>query len=412
VWEKIALGSKNQISTLIEDVGDKNRFSAIIVSLIGFFSLTIFDSYITLHLENIGTQVLVISGILAIRNIYQIFLRVPLGELSQIVGRKPLIIAGTTSYGIALGIMSIASNWSLILLAVTFMAIGMSAYWPALFAYISDIEVKNVGRLNGRIFQGGDIGRMFASLFAAYLLKTLKVNLTFLFGISAILVGYGVVLLLFILPEPLSEEHRLQVESIPRALLHSFKHMTSSLVKVSRKYSLRRVYTYQVVVSFVAYMNTSFFPMLIVLEKGFTKGDIALIILIATAIVFPIKSLLGSLSDRFGWRAPTLVSLGISSGLLFWLIHTDNYVEIVIISTIFSAAMFTCFLAGNAGVIRESTIEQRGMALGGLGVYVSVGRVLSSIALAPVWELWGLEAVFYLSSISLAVTVLYLLLFK
>ncbi|MCG3217925.1 MAG: MFS transporter [Candidatus Heimdallarchaeota archaeon] len=412
MWEQITSRPRNQINNIIEDIRGKSRFSALIVSFIGFFTLTIFDAYATLHLDNIGTQVLVISAILAMRNIYQIFLRVPLGELSQIIGRKPLIIAGTASYAIALGIMSIAFHWSLVLLAITFMAIGMSAYWPALFSYIGDLEVENYGRLNGRIFQGGDIGRMFASLFAAYLLNTLKVDLALLFGSSAVIAGYGVVLLLFILPEPLSEEYRLQVESISQALYDSFKNMMSSLVELSRKYSLRRVYIYQIVVSFVAFMNTTFFPMLIVLEKGYTKGDVALLVLISTIFVFPFKSFLGSLSDHFGWRAPTLGSLGVSSGLLFWLIHTDDFFEIAIISSIFSAAMFTCFLAGNAGVMKEAEIEKRGIAVGGLGVYVSVGRVLSSIVLAPVWEFWGLEAVFYLSSISLVIIVIYLFLFK
>ncbi|MHA1911491.1 MAG: MFS transporter [Candidatus Kariarchaeaceae archaeon] len=412
MWKKITSRPRNQINNILEDISDRSRFSALIVSLIGFYTLTIFDSYVTLHLENIGTQVLVISAILAMRNIYQIFLRVPLGELSQIIGRKPLIIMGTASYAIALGIMSFASHWSFVLLAVTFMAIGMSSYWPALFAYIGDLEVENFGRLNGRIFQGGDIGRMIASLFAAYLLKTLEVDLALLFASSAVIAGYGVVLLLFILPESLPEEHRLKVESISLALYDSFKNMISSLVELSRKYSLRRVYIYQIVVSFIAYMNTTFFPMLIVLEKGYTKGDVALLVLISTIVVFPIKSFLGGLSDHFGWRAPTLGSLGIASGLLFWLIHTDDFIEIAIISSLFSAAMFTCFLAGNAGVIRESAINKRGIAVGGLGVYVSVGRVLSSIVLAPVWLFWGLEAVFYLSSISIAITIIYLSLFK
>ncbi|MHA1347160.1 MAG: hypothetical protein ACTSO3_12240, partial [Candidatus Heimdallarchaeaceae archaeon] len=70
-------------------MNDRRRLSLIILGTIGSFPLVIFMSYVGLHLEDIHTAAWLIALILAFRNIYQIFLRVPLGQFSQMVGRKP-----------------------------------------------------------------------------------------------------------------------------------------------------------------------------------------------------------------------------------------------------------------------------------------------------------------------------------
>ena len=102
---------------------DRRRLSPILLGIVGAFSLTIFMSYVGLHLEAINTVYWLILFIFALRNIPQLFLRVPLGNLSQMIGRKPLLIAGTGFYSISLVFLAISSHWAWVIVAMFFMAI-------------------------------------------------------------------------------------------------------------------------------------------------------------------------------------------------------------------------------------------------------------------------------------------------
>ena len=127
---KILSHDNNLLSKTLNEVkirlylDDRRRLSPILLGIVGSFSLTIFMSYVGLHLKDINTVVWMITLILALRNIYQIFLRVPLGHFSQMIGRKPLLIAGTGFYTISLFFLAIASHWSLVIVAIKLLSLG------------------------------------------------------------------------------------------------------------------------------------------------------------------------------------------------------------------------------------------------------------------------------------------------
>jgi len=81
-------------------------------TLIANFQLMTINTFIVILLQyDLGTEILIITVIVSLRNFLQLFLRVPLGELSQIIGRKPLINAGHFSYTIALSLLILAEDW-------------------------------------------------------------------------------------------------------------------------------------------------------------------------------------------------------------------------------------------------------------------------------------------------------------
>ena len=129
------------------------------------FTLVMFGTFIGVHLNNLAASALIIGFVFTSRNIIQIFLRVPLSEISQYVGRKPMIITGMMGYTLALGLLYLADNWIIALIATLVLGVAMSAHWPSVFAYIGDISAtieinkKNYGKINGIIFQGQDISK-------------------------------------------------------------------------------------------------------------------------------------------------------------------------------------------------------------------------------------------------------------
>jgi len=67
---------------------------------------------------------------------------------------------------------------------------------------------------------------------------------------------------------------------------------------------------------------------------------------------------------------------------------------LIVFYIFYSASSLTSYLAVNTGTTRESKLSQRGMALGALGFYVSFSRSISTLALTPIWEKYGINYVF------------------
>ena len=426
---KILSNENNLLSKTLNEVkirlylDDRRRLSPILLGIVGSFSMTIFMSYVGLHLKDIKTLVWMITLILALRNIYQIFLRVPLGHFSQMIGRKPLLIAGTGFYTISLFFLAISSHWSLVIIAITFLAIGMSCFWPVIFAYISDVEEnKNLGKVQGRLFQGTDLGAILGALLAFLLLKRSKITIStilhssninifnipeityplsqlrILFSWGAGISLIGVIALAFFIPEVLKKEDRLQVDSKLKALGKAFVSMFQSLFVVTKQRKLSLIYSIQLAIAFLEYMVTAFFPFLIV-AKGFSYDVVAQIAWITSGVLIFFKPYLGRLVDKLGYKGPILVTLILSSSMLILMVFVNSLSWLIVVYMVYSASSLTSYIGVNTGTTMESKNTQRGVALGALGFYVSLSRSVSTLSLSPVWEKFGIEAVFIATSI-------------
>ena len=234
--------------------------------------LSIYDFYVVLFLElDLLTSIFIITIIVSSRNFLQIFLRVPLGTLSQIIGRKPLIIFGIFCYTIALGLLYLATSWFLVLLATGIVALGMGAFWPALFSSIGDISQDRYGEINGRFFQGMDLGTIIGSAIAVILLDGLASDLRDLFGLIFFLGLLSVGVLILVLPESLLPHQRTQVDHISKAIFYSFRNMFSELKTITLSPGMKIIYVWQLIIAFVEFMVTAFYPVLVV-SQGLTKA--------------------------------------------------------------------------------------------------------------------------------------------
>jgi MFS family permease len=381
-----------------------------LTTLIANFQLMTINTYIVIFLqEDLLTEILIITIIVSLRNFLQLFLRVPLGELSQIIGRKPLISAGHFSYTIALVLLIIASlteDWIFALFAIILVAVGMSCFWPALFGYVADFTPNKMGESNGRIFQMGDAGVILGSFLAAVILDQLFLGLREVFTTIATIGFLAGLFNVFILPEGLPKSKRKQVNSVPNAIFNSFFSMLRSLRKITFTNHLSEVYTFQLILAFLEFGSAAFIPVIIV-AKGFSKGDVSEISLWAMLIIIWFKPSLGRVADRFDFRITITISLVLSAILIFLFVLMDLGWILILLYLINNAAIITAYTTSSAEVSRRAPFDERGMALGALGFYISLGRTTSTIILGPIWEFLGLSWVFYCTSISVILVSLF-----
>lgn len=379
-------------------------------TVLATFQLVILGNYIVIFLrEDLLTAIILITIIVSLRNFLQLFFRVPLGDLSQIIGRKPLILAGHFSLTISLFLMSLANNWIWVLIAIVFVALGMSAFWPCMLAYISDLSSDDSsGGSIGRMFQMSDIGSIIGLLISSLILDELLWTLTDLFGIVAVVAFFFGVINILILPESLDKTLKKQVSSIPNAVINSFFSMLSSLKQMTLTRGLTLAYTFQLILAFTEFTATTFLPLLIV-QKGFSRGDVSEIGLWAILVSLWFKPFLGRLTDRFDFIYIITTTLMIYSLALLVFTVLQDFFLLIVLSIIMNASLITAYMAENNEVSKRAPIALRGTALGSLGFYVALGRTSSTVVSGPIWEIFGLTGVFNI--IILCVLVITLILF-
>lgn len=375
-------------------------------TVLATFQLVIIGNYVVIFLsEDLVTAIILITIIVSLRNFLQLFFRVPFGDLSQIIGRKPMILFGHFSLTVALILMSIADLWIWVLFAILFVALGMSAFWPCILAYVSDFSPENSsGGSIGRIFQMADLGSIIGLLVSSLILDEMLWSLRGLFGIAAGLAFFLGLVNVIILPEGLDKAHRRQVSSIPRAIINSFFSMLSPLKQMTFTKGLTRAYFYQFIVSITEFTTTAFLPLLIV-QKGYTRGDVAEIGFWAILLSVWFKPFLGRLTDKFRFINVITVTLVIYSLSLLAFTIAQHILLLILLYILLNVSMMTSYMAENNEVSRRASAISRGTALGALGFYVSLGRTTSTIISGPIWEILDLSSVFYVITISVLVII-------
>jgi predicted MFS family arabinose efflux permease len=294
--------------------------------------------------------------------------------------------------------MFLAEDWVLVLIGTLFIGLGMSAFWPAIFGFIGDVNIDRVGESSGRVFLFSDIGSIFSSLFAFFLLQQLKFSLKGLFGAVTLISLFTGIVSWILLPESLVKKDRKQVDNVRKAIFKEWKSMITSLRKLSSINKLWQVYFFHFIIAFTEFA-ASFFVPLIIVSKGFTNADVSAIMLWTLILIFWLKPYLGSLTDRIDFTTVATVSTIISCIVFIAYIFANDFIFLVGVYWVGNAATMMAYFAANGETTRRAPIADRGIALGVFGVYVSIGRTASTVVLGPVWELFELTGVFIFAPI-------------
>jgi MFS family permease len=385
---------------------NRSTWIAGLVTLFANVPLLIYGLYVNIYLrEDLLTIILLVSIIASIRNLLQIFLRIPLGELSQQIGRKPLILFGHISYTIALLLLFLATDWVLVFVGTIFIGLGMSFYWPAIFGYLGDVDINKVGESMGRIFSSSDVGLMIGSICAFILLNEFNYSLKELFGLVGLISIFTGIISYIILPESLPKEDRKTGISIKNALVEIWVSMVASFKSISRTNRLWEVFFFHFILAFIEFTVGMFIP-LMVISKNYTYGDVSAISLCSIAMIFWLKPYLGKLTDSLEFASITAITIILTCLAMMAFLVTDDFIVLIILYTFLNASIALAYFATNGETTRRAPIAQRGIALGVFGVYISLGRTTSTIALGPIWEVFNLEGVFLFAPVLIICLVL------
>lgn len=159
-----------------------------------------------------GSSAFLVGLALGVYGLTQGVFQIPLGFLSDRIGRKPVIVGGMLMFlaGSLLAALT-DSMWGLI--AGRAMQ-GAGAVASTIMALLSDLTTEQ-NRTKAMAAVGGSIGISFAFSMVFGPVLAHKWGLSGLFWLAAVLALVGILILLFVIPTPATLVHNAEAEAVP-----------------------------------------------------------------------------------------------------------------------------------------------------------------------------------------------------
>ena len=356
------------------------------------FGETIPQSFQPLFFEQLGISAALVGLVYNIRNIEQSVLRVVAGSLSDVLGRKRLIIIGLILVAVVPFIYAVSWNAWLPLVGMFISGLGLSLFFPPTESYASSLYPPHqVGAAMGRYHMswavsaviGPSIGGFLALYFPEY---------------RQIFVMAGVVamaaVIVFILLTRGDQEKK------------SGGNVSGQTSKLVREFpaTMRRLFANKAVVAgsaavfahaFCHWMLPTFIPIYAAGVLGFSTVDIGLALTanaLMTALALPI---VGTVSDRIGRLVPIVTGLLVSVAAFAILPHVQSPIMLIAIMGVLGICAVLEFPVSQAVVMESLPLADRGSATGIWGMMMSIGGTLGMFVIAGIVSVAPIEWIFY-----------------
>jgi len=324
--------------------------SGIASPIIPLYSSSLGASYIQIGI--IGTAYGLVYAISA----------VPLGKLSDKLGRKVIMLLGAALCAFAAAFYSIATTVNHIMLIRAIEGLAWAAFWPSIEALTADVShVSAVGRTMG--FSTASYGAGFAlgALMAGTLASFFSYRYTFLFYLaSSILAAF---LVLATIHEPKRALHE-RTPSKTTFRSNGLKHRANILADlISMVYSI---------------VLMTILTLLPVYAEGLGIEIFSIGVLMMMLWVARITSFLnaGRVSDKMGRKlvlTPSLAGLAIGS---FLLAVSETWLTLVLAVIVIGLSLGALFPVSIALISDYVSSSQRGVAMGMFETASAVGQTI------------------------------------
>ena len=342
-----------------------------LLSIIGFFAIMSSTASksptLPLYGEYLGLNSFEIGLVAAASTITGIFVNFSAGYLSDIYGRKKLLVVSGIVFMTAPFLYLFVSNaWELAAVRV-YHGIATAVFVPVTTALIADLYPSKKGGMMGLFSTSTLIGRLIAPTLAGVIIYTYSFHFTY---ITCGVLGTVVFVLITFLPsnytslEPETSKKETTLVDEPLTGYAIALLVTLGLIEASTYFAMQSIET------FLPLYNVNF------RENPWLIG---LIFTLQLSIIALLKPVMGTLSDKAG-RIPIIV-LGAAISIMGMIIlSTSSSIPIVIFSIIVFATGVSMSTAATAPFATELLGEKaHGTAIGTLETIKDVGQALGPI---------------------------------
>lgn len=284
----------------------------------------------------------------------------PSGILSDIKGRKLIIIISMSVFAVSYLFVGLSINYFMFFMSLLLLGAGTGGYPAVGISMITDIFRKKRGKALGIRDSAGSLAYI-APILAAVIASIY--NWRYFFFLWAGLCGFSI----FLFYRGTSES-----TTLPEGV--SIKERVFDGVKIFKYRNIQLIFlvNLMVAITWISYM--SFFPALLVIEKGFTEMQAAIALGILGLGGFIFKPIIGSFSDRYNKKIIIIILSIITAMGTLVILRLESLYLIMLIS--FIPALATAIFPIISSYLMDQ-FEEKGRA-GKLGFYRSNLIILGS----------------------------------
>lgn len=307
--------------------------------------------------------------IAAASTITGIFVNVTAGSLSDVYGRrKMLIISGLIFASAPFLYLFVTEIWQLVLFRI-YHGFATAIFMPVSLAYIADMFSSRRGEFMGIFSSSTMIGRLLAPVIAGFL-----VSIHFLapFRLAYLVCGIMGLIAMF---------SSFQIKSIVRreAIKESRANIIEGLKAVVKNINIIIVSSAEAATYFSMGAIETFMPIysdIIGIEKWLT-GLLMTLEVLTMALLRPVA---GSLSDRYGRKPFIITGLAVSATGLLLLPLTNNFLSLLLVMIMFGFGVSLTTSSTSPLISEISSEATLGSGIGALETIKDVGHATGPIA--------------------------------
>ena len=348
------------------------------------------------HLLGLGMDSLLIGLTLMVYNASLSITLLPSGRLSDRLGRRPLIVAGSSLLTIStLWLSATTQTWTM-LLAVIGDGMGLGLLIPSGNALVADL-VR--GRRSGFAFAVYQIATLSAAVIGSFSAGALAESMGFprMFAFSAVLAGAAAVLGYLMVPETLTS----RVSGYASMVTESLRTSVSGTRRLLRSNKELALLTGALMIHAIGFsIINPFIPLFA--EKGIhlSIAEVGITISMWNAGITMAQIPSGHLTDRFGARPLLLTHFVLSS--FSWAIYAWSWsLESAVVTALFLGVVGALDMPARRTIMIEYATAQAGKAtiIGSLDAITGTVGVIGPLIGGLVWAQIGYAAPFQLASI-------------
>ena len=309
-----------------------------------------------LFIRSLNVPISTVGFIAAASTVVGIVVSLPAGILSDIIGRRRVILLAAIVFATAPFLYLLVSQpWQLVIIRV-YHGFATAILGPVAMAAVADTYDKNRGERMGTYSSATMVGRFIAPFVGGALIFGNNFNWVYL--VTGII---GVLALLAALRLPLSTQTSMPIGQV---LKRERSELRKDILTVVRHPGILLTSMVEAVQYFAFGCLEVFIPIYLSEQVGLSTISIGALFTIQIVVATLTKPLVGRMSDRYG-RGPTIIAgLLLSGTTMAFMTYTHNYLLLAVLIGLFGLGLATVTASTSALIADLSNYYSYGSALG------------------------------------------------
>lgn len=364
-----------------EALGQRNNFSplrlAAVVAFFLYIGVFMRIPILPLFAKSLGASTLEVGLITSLFMVIAAVLAIPLGSLSDRLGRRRLIVFGLTLSSATSFLLFFTKTPGQIMAVYALAGLGVASFAPAMASFLGDVTRRSrMARAYGWYTTAMQIGMAAGPAIGGFTAEKADYAVTFL--VSGAVISLPLLVALLFLPNIGEPE--------PRA---SLNHISKSIAVLRENRGVQACWlaVFSIAFSFGAFMP--FFP-LYAREIGLTAASIGLLFTVQSLFNAVARIPAGYLSDRLGTREPfVMVGMLIFGASIAFLIFSTSVYMLTVFVSLMGLAMGVTTMALSTSLAESVKRVNRGVAMGGFSTALYGGFAISAAATGWIISIGG-----------------------